>query len=42
MKYGSKKISKAGNIALTSNDKNEVESAISIINDWRSTPPIRS
>lgn len=36
MKYGSKKISKAGNIALTSNDKNEVERAISIINDWRS------
>ncbi len=36
MKYGSKKISKAGNIALTSNDKNEVDNAISIINDWRS------
>lgn len=36
MKYGSKKISKAGNIALTSPDKKEVNDAISIINDWRS------
>ncbi len=36
MKYGSKKISKAGNIALTSSDKNEVDYAISIIDDWRS------
>lgn len=36
MKYGSKKISKAGNIALTSTDKNEVDNAINIIDDWRS------
>ncbi len=36
MKYGSARISKAGNIALTSNDKKEVDNAISIINDWRS------
>lgn len=36
MKYGSNKISKAGNIALTSNDKNEVDNAVNIINDWRS------
>lgn len=36
MKYGSKKISRAGNTALTSNDKNEVDNAIGIINDWRS------
>lgn len=35
MKYGSKKISKAGNIALTSTDKNEVDDAIKIIDDWR-------
>ena len=36
MKYGSKKITKAGNIALTSSDKNEVDQAIEIIKDWRS------
>ncbi len=35
MKYGSKKISKAGTIALTSCDKNEVNNAIEMINDWR-------
>lgn len=35
MKYGSKKITKAGNIALTSNDKEEVNNAINMINDWR-------
>ena len=35
MKYGSKQISKAGNIALTSTDENEVERAINIIDDWR-------
>lgn len=36
MKYGSKRISKAGNVALTSSDKNEVDNAIGIIDDWRS------
>ncbi len=36
MKYGSKRISKAGNVALTSSDKNEVDNAICIIDDWRS------
>ena len=35
MKYGSKKISKAGSIALTSSDKNEVNNAIEMISDWR-------
>lgn len=35
MKYGSKRISKAGNIALSSNDKDEVNRAIDMINDWR-------
>ncbi len=36
MKYSGKKISKAGTIALTSSDKDEVSQAIEIINDWRS------
>lgn len=36
MKYGSKKISKAGTIALTSNNEDEVNHAIEMINDWRS------
>ncbi len=36
MKYGSKRISKAGNVALTSRDEKEVESAVKIIDDWRS------
>lgn len=36
MKYGSNRISKAGNIALTSSDKNAVDHAIGIIDDWRS------
>ncbi len=36
MKYSGKKISKAGNVVLTSTDRNEVNQAIDIINDWRS------
>lgn len=36
MKYSNKKISKAGSIVLTSTNKNEVDQAIDIINDWRS------
>lgn len=36
MKYSGKKITKAGNILLTSTDRNEVNQAIDIINDWRS------
>lgn len=35
MKYSGQKISKAGNILLTSTDRNEVNQAIDIINDWR-------
>lgn len=36
MKYGSKRISKAGNIALTSRVKQEVDDAVNVIDDWRS------
>ncbi len=36
MKYGSHRISSAGDIALTSTDNAEYERAIEIINDWRS------
>lgn len=35
MKYGSKKISKAADIVLTSGDRNEVDKALSMIDDWR-------
>ena len=35
MKYGSKKISKAANIVLTSGDRKEVDQALSMIDDWR-------
>lgn len=35
MKYGSRKITKLGNVALSSNNKNEVDDAIRIIDDWR-------
>ena len=36
MKYSGKQISKAGTIALTSNDNDEVSHAIEVIKDWRS------
>ena len=36
MKYGSRKITKAGVIALTSSNKAEVSHAIEMISDWRS------
>ncbi len=36
MKYGSRKITKAGVIALTSSNKAEVNHAIEMISDWRS------
>ena len=35
MKYGSKKISKAANVVLTSGDRKEVDQALSMIDDWR-------
>ena len=36
MKYGTHQINKAGNTALTSSDRTEVNNAINTINDWRS------
>ena len=35
MKYGSKKITKAANIVLTSGNRTEVDMALSMIDDWR-------
>lgn len=35
MKYGSSKISKAGNVILISTDSQEVDNALELIKDWR-------